>query len=202
MPAGEYRPIRGGWEERWPATVRVRTRRTQPATAVMALRWVLLVAAAAAGADAQVPPPAAGPVEVEVDDFFVVGDEATGMDCTARVETIGCFTDMKYTAKIGRDLPYNIPGCFSGDPPSYSKPVRFHAETMILCRKLLDFVLKLMDFTGTQPAGVHPDADDQRVLRQALPRLVAPHPRGRGRPLRLNSSRLRPCVFNTEMKIL
>jgi hypothetical protein len=103
----------------------------------------------------QAPPPEQPPEEEVVADFYVEGDEATGMDCTAIVETIGCFTDAKYTAHSGRDLPYNLPGCFSGDPPGFTKtaptppPCSDSLMTNAYCAKLcLDWSVHIPDAEG------------------------------------------------------
>lgn len=51
-------------------------------------------------------------------DSFSVADTACG---TATVTLLGCFTDALYQAKQGRDLPYNLPGCFKGDELPWCK---------------------------------------------------------------------------------
>lgn len=117
---------------------------------------LLLWLGAAAAARAQAVPPPAAAEEEEVSSFYVDGDPKLGMDCTAVVETLGCFEDAKYKMTVGRDLPYNIPGCFSGDPPSYSKTApnpplcTDSLMTNAYCAKLcLDWSLHIPDAVGS-----------------------------------------------------
>lgn len=49
---------------------------------------------------------------------FSIQDTACG---TATVTLLGCFNDAAYQAQKGRDLPYNLPGCFGGDEQPWCK---------------------------------------------------------------------------------
>ena len=120
------------------------------------------------GAAASLPPrsPAQPGTEDHTPEFTVEGDPHTGLGCTATVETLGCFTDSKFVAHTGRDMPYNL-------------------VNTTTCQRvfLIGPVLQLSAWLFWRRPGVQDRAvaaalraDHQRALRQALPRLVAAHP--------------------------